>query len=41
MIAYKVGKNDIAVDLIMKALAITPSFAGAHSNLGLVHQELG
>ena len=41
VIAHQVGKNDIAVDLITKALAIKPDFAEAHSNLGLVHQALG
>jgi len=35
VIAHQVGKNDIAVDLISKALAIKPDFAEAHYNLGL------
>ena len=34
LIAHQVGKNDISVDLIMKALAIKPDYAEAHSNLG-------
>jgi tetratricopeptide (TPR) repeat protein len=36
-----VGKNDVAVDLIIKALAIKPDFAEAHNNLGNALQELG
>jgi uncharacterized protein (TIGR02466 family) len=34
LIAHQVGKHDIAVDLITRALAIKPDFAVAHSNLG-------
>jgi len=41
VIAYQVGKNDIAIDLIGKALVIYPDFAEAHSNLGNVLQEQG
>ena len=41
VIAHQVGNNDIAVDLITKALAIKPDFAEAHSNLGLTLQDLG
>ena len=41
MIAHQVSKNDIAVDLIGKALAVKPDLAEAHSNLGLALQELG
>jgi protein O-GlcNAc transferase len=41
VIAHQVGKNDISVDLISKALTIKPDFAEAHSNLGNVLQELG
>ncbi len=33
LIAHQAGKNDIAVDLIGKALAVNPDFAEAHSNL--------
>ena len=33
VIAHQVGKNDVAVDLIIKALAIKPDFAEARSNL--------
>ncbi len=40
VIAHKVGKNDIAVELIGKALAIKPDYAEAHYNLGLALQEL-
>ena len=35
------GKNNIAVDLITKALAIKPDYAEAHINLGNALQELG
>jgi len=34
MIAQQVGKNDISVDLITKALSIKPDYADAHSNFG-------
>jgi tetratricopeptide (TPR) repeat protein/2-polyprenyl-3-methyl-5-hydroxy-6-metoxy-1,4-benzoquinol methylase len=34
VVALQSGKNDIAVDLIRKALAIKPDYADAHSNLG-------
>ena len=40
VIAYQVGKNDIAVNLITKALAIKPNFAKAHNNLGNAFQNL-
>jgi tetratricopeptide (TPR) repeat protein len=41
MIAHQVGKNDIAVDLITKALTIKPDFVEAYNNLGLALQNLG
>ncbi|MED5396544.1 MAG: tetratricopeptide repeat protein, partial [Pseudomonadota bacterium] len=41
VIALQVGKNDIAVDLITKALAIKPDYVEAHNNLGLAFQGLG
>ena len=41
LIARRVGKNDIAVDLITKALAIKPDLADAHCNLGNIFQDLG
>ena len=41
VIAHQVGKNDIAVDLITKALAIQPDIAGAHNNLGSALNALG
>ena len=41
VIAHKREKNDIAVDLIARALAIKPDYAEAHSNLGLALQALG
>ena len=41
VIAHQVGNNDIAVDLITKALAIKPDLAEAHSNLGLTLLTLG
>jgi predicted TPR repeat methyltransferase len=40
-IALQVGKHEIAVDLIGKALAINPDDAEAHNNLGLVLHEQG
>lgn len=40
VIAHQVGKNDVAVDLIIKALTIKPSYAEAHFNLGNVFKEL-
>ena len=41
VIARQVGKNDVAVDLITKALALKPDYAEAHNNLGNALQELG
>jgi tetratricopeptide (TPR) repeat protein len=41
VIAHQVGKNDTAVDLIARALALNPDLAEAHSNLGLALQDLG
>ena len=41
VIAHQVGKNDIAVDLIGKALAINSDYAEAHNNLGLALKGLG
>ncbi len=41
VIAHQRGKNDIAVDLITRALAIKPDYAEAHNNLGLALQDLG
>ena len=41
VIAHQVGKNDIAVDLIGKALAINSDYAEAHNNLGLALNGLG
>ena len=40
VIAYQVGKNDIAVNLITKALAIKPNFAKAHNNLAEVLEKV-
>jgi tetratricopeptide (TPR) repeat protein len=40
VIAHQVGKNDIAVDLITKAITIKSDYAEAYSNLGLVLQGL-
>ena len=39
--ASQVGKNDVAVELITKALTIKPDFAVAHNNLGIVFAALG
>lgn len=41
VIAHQVGKNDIAVDLIGKALVIKPDFAEAYTNLGVVLDAQG
>ena len=41
VIALQVGKNDVAVDLITKALSLKPDYAEAHSNLGNALQGLG
>ena len=41
VIAHQAGKNDIAVDLITRALAIKPDYAAAHNNLGSAFKELG
>ncbi len=41
VIAYQVGKNDIAVDLIGKAIALVPDYAEAHNNLGLALRAQG
>jgi tetratricopeptide (TPR) repeat protein len=41
VIAHKLDKNDIAVDLIGKAVAINPDIAEAHHNLGSVLHKLG
>lgn len=41
LIAHQVGKNEPAVELISKALAVKPDYAEAHCNLGFVLQALG
>ena len=41
VIALQVGNHNTAVDLITKALAITPDYVEAHNNLGLAFKELG
>ena len=41
VIAHQVEKNDIAIDLIEKALAVDPNYAEAHNNLGIVLQKQG
>ena len=40
VIAHQTGKNDIAVDLITRALAIDPNIAVAYNNLGNALKEL-
>ncbi len=40
-IAHQMGKNDIAVDFITKALALKPGYAEAHNNLGNALQHMG
>jgi predicted O-linked N-acetylglucosamine transferase (SPINDLY family) len=41
VIAHQVGKNDTAVDLITRALAIKPDYGDAHNNLGTALEDLG
>ena len=41
MISHQVGKNDIAVDFITKALTIKPDYFEAHSNLGNTLKAMG
>jgi tetratricopeptide (TPR) repeat protein len=41
VIAHQVGKHDIAVDLLTKALAVAPDYADAHNNLGNAFKALG
>ncbi len=41
VVAHQGGRNDLAVDLIGKAIGITGTVAGYHSNLGNVLKELG
>jgi tetratricopeptide (TPR) repeat protein len=41
LIAYEVGKPDVAVELISKALAAKPDYAIAHFNLGVVLRGFG
>jgi tetratricopeptide (TPR) repeat protein len=41
VIAFQVGKNDIAATLIAQAVAIKPDFAEAHNNLGNALIRLG
>ena len=40
LIAYQVGKHDIAAQLIKKALQSFPNFPAAHNHLGLILKEL-
>jgi len=41
VIAHQQGNNDLAVDLIGKAIAIKPDYADAYYNLGVALKELG
>ena len=41
LIAHQTGKNDIAVELISKAIIIQPNYAEAHYNLGNALSDLG
>ena len=41
VISHQRGKNEVAVDLITKAIAIKPDYAPAHNNLGNAFRELG
>jgi tetratricopeptide (TPR) repeat protein len=41
VIAYQVGKNDVAVDLISKALDVMPDYVEAYNNLGNAFNGMG
>jgi protein O-GlcNAc transferase len=41
VISLQVDKNDIALDLITKALTLKPDYADAHYSMGNALQELG
>ena len=41
VIARQTGRNDLAVDLIRRAIAINPNYAEAHSNLGVALKSNG
>ena len=40
MIAYQVGKHEVAVEYVKQAIALNPSVAEFHNNLGTVYFEL-
>src|SRR3990167_8392454 len=40
MIAYQVGKHEVAVEYVKQAIALNPSVAEFHNNLGTVYIEL-
>ena len=41
MLAYQVGKSDIAAELINKALKLRPDYVNAHNNLGIIFSAQG
>lgn len=41
LIAHQVGKNEIAAELITRAISLEPDNFDAHNNLGIVHERLG
>jgi len=41
MLAHQVGKSEVAVELISKALSYRPNYFGAHYNLGNVLKDQG
>ena len=41
VIAHQFGKNDVAVDLVTKAISIKHDYAEAYSNLGLIMKDSG
>ncbi|MBC8337878.1 MAG: tetratricopeptide repeat protein [Rhodospirillales bacterium] len=41
VIAHHVGKNDIAAELLSKAILNKPDYAEAHNNLGAILEKLG
>ena len=41
MVAYQLGRIDIAVDLIRRAITVNPTFAAPYNNLGNALRDLG
>ena len=41
VIAHQVGRNDVAVEMILKAITLAPANPAFHSNLGEPYRQLG